>query len=373
MMRFHAPYMEWAKARPTPRFDLAGSNVMSCTIDELPGARDAVGLAGNNENGYAPLMEAIAARYGVRPEQVTTAQGTSGANFLVCAALLEPGDEVLVERPGYDPLLGAPRLMGANVIRFERRFENGFAVDPSAIAAVITSRTRLIIISSPHNPSGVVTDTVALEALGRLAEANGAHVLVDEVYLDAAVATTHDGPGGRATPTPAVRPAAQLGDVFVSTSSLTKSYGLSGLRCGWILSSPSVAERLRRARDVVDGTGPIVTERLGTLAFAELDRLIARSTALLNTNGTIVRDFLTGRSELQWLDPAGGTVVFPRVRDVADTSTLAARLLGERETAIVPGRFFEAAQHFRLGFGGPTDGLRGGLQALGQALDTRAW
>src|SRR5262245_43939160 len=307
-LRFHAPYMQWAKTRPSPRFDLAISNVLPCSIDELPGARDAIALSGRNDTGYAPLMEAIAARYGVAPEQVTTAQGTSGANFLVCAALLEPGDDVLVERPGYDPLLGAPRLLGANVVRFARRFEEAFSVDPEAVAAAITPRTRLVSLSTPHNPSGAVVDRSALEAIGRIAEARGAYVLVDEVYLDAAMASAPD--------TTAMRPAAQLGDVFLSTSSLTKSYGLAGLRCGWILSSPAVAERLRRARDVVDGTGPIVTERLGTLAFEHLHRLITRAARVLGANAGLAREFLRSRPELEWLDPAGGTVVFPRLRNV---------------------------------------------------------
>jgi aspartate/methionine/tyrosine aminotransferase len=358
--------MEWAKARQPPRFDLAISNVLPCTIDELPGARDALGFTGENENGYAPLVEAIAARYGVAPSQVTTAQGASGANFLVCAALLEPGDDVLVERPGYDPLLGAPRLLGANVVRFERRFETGFALEPDAVARAMTPRTRLIVLSSPHNPTGAVADSPALTALGELAWASGAHILVDEVYLDATTASSDAGAhaGG-------VQPAAQLGEVFLSTSSLTKSYGLSGLRCGWILSSPALAERLRRARDVVDGTGSIVTERLGTVAFEYLDRLIARATSLLATNGRLAREFLRSRTDLEWLDPAGGTVVFPRLRDAGDTSEFARRLLAERGTAIVPGRFFEAPAHFRLGFGGPTDALKGGLHALGAALDER--
>jgi len=107
-MRFHAPYMEWAKARPRARFDLAISNVLACSITDLPGAADALALTGDNDNGYGPLLNAIASRYAVGPAQVTTAQGAAGANFLVFAALLSPGDDVLVERPGYDPLMGAP-------------------------------------------------------------------------------------------------------------------------------------------------------------------------------------------------------------------------------------------------------------------------
>src|SRR5262245_16903848 len=99
-MRFHAPYMEWAKKRPAARFDLAGSNVLSCSLDDLDGARDAIALSGHNDNGYQPLVDAIASRYGVSPEQVTTSNGAAGANFQVCAALVQPGDDVLVERPG---------------------------------------------------------------------------------------------------------------------------------------------------------------------------------------------------------------------------------------------------------------------------------
>jgi aspartate/methionine/tyrosine aminotransferase len=165
--------------------------------------------------------------------------------------------------------------------------------------------------------------------------------------------------------------AATLGDAFVCTNSLTKSYGLSGLRCGWILSSTDVAERIRRARDVVDGTGSIVAERLAALAFTHLDLLLARTTTLLETNGGIVREFLRSRTELDWI-AAAGTVVFPRLRGIADATEFAARLLSARDTAVVPGRFFQAPEHFRLGFGGPTDTLRGGLLAVGAALDELA-
>jgi aspartate/methionine/tyrosine aminotransferase len=358
-LRFHAPYMEWAKHRRAPKFDLAGSNVLKCSIEDLEGARDALSLAGDNEEGYQPLVEAIATRYGVWSDQVATASGTSGANFQVCAALLEPGDDVLVERPAYDPLLAAPRLLGASVVRFDRSFDNGYALDPDRVAHALTPRTRLIILTRPHNPTGAIAERGALAAVGRIAESSGAFVLVDEVYLDAAGAS--------------LRPVALDGNVFISTSSLTKSYGLAGLRCGWSLSSPEIAERIRRARDVIDGTGSIAAERLGTLAFSKLDRLAERAATLLNTNRTLVQEFLRRRPELEMIGPGGGTVVFPRIRGVSDTRGFAGRLLDERQTAVVPGHFFEAPAHFRLGFGGTTDDLRGGLLALDEALERREW
>jgi aspartate/methionine/tyrosine aminotransferase len=139
------------------------------------------------------------------------------------------------------------------------------------------------------------------------------------------------------------------------------------------VSSPALAEHLRRARDLVDGSGSIVAERLATLAFANLERLTARAAALLQVNGALIRDFLHARRELEWIDPGVTTVLFPRLRDGRDSSVLAERLLAERDTAIVPGRFFEAPAHFRIGLGAVTSAVRGGLDALGAALDARAW
>ena len=359
MTPYQSPYMAWAKTRRAARFDLAISNVLGCSIEDLPGATGALALQGRNDDGYAPLLDAIAARYGVGLGQVTSAQGASGANFLVFAALLQPGDDVLVERPGYDPLLGAPRLLGANVVRFDRTFEDGYALDPDRVASALTPRTRLVIITSPHNPSSVVADAAALREVGRIAAARGAYVVVDEVYLDA----TH-----AAVPT-----AATFGDEFIVTSSLTKSYGLAALRCGWVLSSEDVALRLRRARDVVDGTGSIVAERLSVLAFEHLDALRTRAHALLATNRNMLQSFLATRPDLDCVEPRGGTVAFPRVRGLADTTRFAERLLVERETAIVPGRFFDASAHFRLGFSGETGTLQNGLDRLSAALDARAW
>ncbi len=352
-IRYHAPYMEWAKTRPTPEIDLAGSNILACSLDDLPGARDAIALDGANDNGYRPLTEAIGARYGVDANLVTTAGGTGGANFLALAALLEAGDEVLVERPGYDPLLGAARMFGAKTIRFDRRFEDRFALDPDRVRAAMTPRTRLIVVTTPHNPTGVTAEAAALDEIGRIAEHAGAHVLVDEVYKDAT---------GDTSP-----PAAAAGGVFITTSSLTKSYGLSSLRAGWTIASPEISYRIRRARDVVDGTGSIVAERLSVLAFQHLDALYARARALLARNKPLADAFLAAHPELEWV-PSAGTIVFPRLKGEPDSRPFVDRVMRETGTALGPGAFFEAPAHFRLGYGGDTDKIREGLARVGRVL-----
>ena len=347
--------MEWAKTRPVPEIDLAGSNILACSIDDLPAGLDAVALDGANDNGYAPLIEAIGARYKVDPERVTTAGGTSGANFLVFAALLDAGDDVLVERPGYDPLLGAARMFGARTVRFDRVFDAGYALDPERVRAAMTPRTKVIVITNPHNPTGVAVDPAALDEVGRIAEAAGARVLVDEVYRDVT------GDSGE--------PAAARGDVFVTTSSLTKSYGLSSLRAGWTIAAPDLTYRIRRARDVVDGTGAIVAERLAVLAFEHLDTLYLRARAILARNKELADAFLTAHPELEWV-PSSGTIVFPRIKGEADATPFVERLLQERHTALGPGSFFEAPAHFRLGYGGEADRIREGLARVSAALQT---
>ena len=350
-----ADYLLWAKRRPHPATDLGRSDVVPCSLADLPGAREALELTGRNDEGWEPLVERVAARYGVRPDQVATATGTSGANFLVCAALLRPGDDVLVERPAYDPLLAVPLMLNASLTRFERRFEDGFRLDLDRVAAALTPRTRLIIVTNPHNPTGVLTGAADLRALGALAERHGCFVLADEVYLDAV-------PG-------AARPAAAtLSPRVVTTASLTKAYGLAGLRCGWALADTNICEEIRRARDLVDGTGSVLAERAAAVAFEALPALAARARAFLAPNLERFEAFMASQDALEWVVPAGGTVAFPRLRATVSADAFADRLLREFDTAVVPGRYFEAPAHFRVALGVQADVLARGLDAIGRAL-----
>jgi hypothetical protein len=345
--------MEWAKSRPPAAVDLAGSNLLACTLDELPGARDAVDLAGESPNGYRPLVAEIASRYGVRPENVATAVGCSGANFLALAALLETGDEVLFEQPGYDPLAAAATMLGARVTRFERRFEDGWRVDPDRIARALTHSTRVVMLSSPHNPSGVLAGEEELREIARLAERYGFSVIVDEVYLDLA--------------SPRHPPAATLSPAFVSTNSLTKAYGLASLRCGWALASPEITEKIRRARDVVDVWGPMPADRIAVVAFSHLDRLAERARALVEANAPLVDSFIAGRGDLECVS-SHSTIAFPRFSDGRDSGPFVEKLFRERSVAVVPGSFFDSRSHFRISFGGATEALERGLEAIADCL-----
>jgi aspartate/methionine/tyrosine aminotransferase len=352
--------MRWAKTRPSVTYDLASSGLVPVTSEELLGeiaVKDAFSLSGPNDEGLMPLREAIASRYGVTIDRVSIAAGAAGANFQAMLALLEPGDDVLIETPGYDPLIAAALAAGANVVRFERSWSKGFALDPYVVRTALTPATRLIVVSNAHNPSGAMASRDVLGQIGVMAEAIGARVLVDEVYAEAQHA---------AAPPP--QPAATIGDVFVSTSSLTKAYGLAGLRCGWALASPQLSQRVREVRDIIDGSGAFVAEQLSVIAFAQIDRLRARAQSILSENLAAVRSMAQSNPHLEWLEPAAGTTAFPRVKGVDDTSELVDRLILDHDTIVVPGRFFQAPQHIRIAFGGRAEMIKEALVRLDRAL-----
>ena len=353
-----APYMTWAKTHPPARYDLAGSNLLHCTLDDLKGGRESLELFAKNDEGYPPLVEAIAQRYGVATERVATAAGPAGAAFLTLGALVRPGDTVLAEFPGYDPLVGAARFLGANVRMFDRSWRDGWKIDVDRMAQELTPTTKVIILTNLHNPSGVYTDPWTLVAIGEMAEAIGAKVMVDEVYLE--TLTDQD-----------TTPAAARSDVFISISSLTKAFGLAGLRVGWILADPSTIQRVRRVRDVVDGTGAVPSERLAVLAFEQIDRLLARARHILEPHAHMLKRFVETRSELDWVAPAGGPIGFPRLVDRDDAGPFVDYALEHFGVGVVAGRHFGAPAHFRVAVGGRRRAVEEGIEALSKALD--AW
>ena len=353
--RKRSRYMEWAKTCSTARFNLATSGLTNVLLSEFPVPLEELELTGGGY-GYAPLLERIAAHTRAPVQSIVTAEGTSMANHLVMAALLEPGDEVVVEEPTYGLLLDVAHYLNAQVRRLRRPFENNFDISLPALEEAITPATRLVILTNLHNPSGAQIPAETLHVVGELAEKVGARVLVDEVYLEMLF---------EAAPPSAFF---SLGETFLVTSSLTKAYGLSGLRCGWILAAPELAHRMWRLNDLFAATAAHPAERLSVVAFDQLTQIRARARALLTVNRALLNIFLDSRSDLDCFRPAAGSVVFPRLRQ-GDPQVFFKLLRDEYETSVVPGEFFEAPQHFRLGIGGETALLRAGLERLAAALD----
>src|SRR5438876_5088012 len=209
-MKRQSEFMHWAKTRPRVKYDLALSGILNLPFPELDVKLNELELHGDNAYGYRPLVEALAAHCHVAPENVVTISGgTSMANHLAMAVLLEHGDEVLIEQPTYEPLLAIAEYLGAKIKRFPRRFEDDFEIDIVELEKQITPRTPVIVLTNLHNPSSELVEEATLRKIGELARDVGGRVLVDEVYLEAMFENS--------TPT-----AVLLGPEFVATSSLTK-------------------------------------------------------------------------------------------------------------------------------------------------------
>ena len=346
-------YMHWAKTGSQAKFNLATSGLPNLSLKDLRVSLEDLEIT-DGGYGYAPLLQSIAQRYRVPQASIVTAAGTSFANHLAMAALIRPGEEVLFELPAYEPMLATVRYLGANVKRFTRRFENAFAIDLDELSSLATHQTRLIVLTNLHNPSAVLIDDDELRSIGEIAKRVDARVLVDEVYIETLFEREP-------------RTSFHLGSEFVVTNSLTKTFGLSGLRCGWILAEPELARRMWLLNDVFAATPVHSGERLSVLAFQQIDELAARAKLVLDRNRQILNEFLDTREDLETVRPAYGTIAFPRLLKPADE--LCGLLQEKYETSVVPGRFFDMPEHFRIGIAGDSETLEKGLNRLGSALD----
>lgn len=353
-----SPYMHWAKTLQAARFNLANSGVFPYPLRELPVCLEDLELSGPSFYGWPPLQTALAHHLGMPEDRVIHAVGTSMANHLAMAVIVDPGDDVLIERPAYELLISTAEYLGARIRRFARRPENRWVPDLSELRRELRPATRLIVLSNLHNPSSSRIPNSLLTEIASLADTVGASVLVDEVYLDAAF---EDAP----------TTAAQLADNVLVTSSLTKVYGLSGIRCGWIIGSREVVRRAWRLNDLFGVIPAHAAERL-TLAVLENFRPIReRAQQLLSVNRDLLNKFLESRNDLECTPHIHGTVAFPRLQN-GSVEALCDHLRNHHETTVVPGRFFELPQHFRIGIGCPTEILSEGLNRLGQSLDATA-
>jgi aspartate/methionine/tyrosine aminotransferase len=359
MRHRHSDYMQWAKLHSKARYNLATSGVGAFPLRELGCTIDQLEINGDSTYGYAPLQHAIGAQSGVAPDCVVAAAGTSMANHLAMAALIEPGDEVLIEHPAYELIVSAARYFGAYVKRFPRREEDGYALDPAAVRRAITPKTKLVIVTNPHNPSSVLTPDSILREVGEMARSIGAHVLVDEVYLGAAYDNTP-------------RSSFHLGPEFVVTNSLTKVYGLSGLRCGWILAQPDLAQRMWRLNDLFGSIPAHPAELLSVIAFQQLDKIRQRARQVVEADRRLLGKFLNEHAggSLSAVRTPFGTTTFVGLKK-GNADEFLAQLRARYETSAVPGRFFDMPNHFRIGMGVNTEMFAEGLRRITLELANR--
>lgn len=343
--------------------NLTESSVSDRTLEHYGVELSGAVLAYGDHRGLPELREHIAAAApGCGAEHVLCTPGAAAALFFIATSVLSAGDHALVQHTNYATNLETPRLLGADVTPVELHLDDGFALDLDHLAAQVRRSTALISVTTPHNPTGTSLDRTQLEALVELAERHGCWLLVDETYREMA----HDEP---------LPVAATLSDRAISVASVSKTYGLPGLRQGWVMTRHAeLYETLLAAKEQVVICGSTLDESATAQVLARRDEHLPAIRDEIRRRTDLVSTWMADQTDwLEWVNPTGGVVCFPRVRrDVLDDMDRFYAVLGERHgTFVGEGHWFDADRHhFRLGFGWPsTDELRGGLAALRATAD----
>jgi aspartate/methionine/tyrosine aminotransferase len=324
----------------------------------IGGALDELLLCYGDHLGDPMLRAAVAAGgEGLHADDVLVMPGAAAALFATATSLLEPGDHAVVVRTNYATNLETPRAIGAEIDIIDLAFDDGWQLDVTRLAALVKSGvTKLVSVTCPHNPTGTMLDLASLHALVEIAERSGAVLLVDETYRD----LTH----GSQLPM-----AATLSTRAISVSSMSKAYGLPGLRIGWaVCRDPELFETLLAAKEQMVICGATLDEAIAGRVLADRARVLAPILTDVRERLAIVSAWLHAQDTFEWIEPTGGVVGLVRFRPGSnvDTDRFYEVLLQTYGTYVGPGHWFEVDDsHFRLGFGWPTEGeLRSGLAAL---------
>ena len=340
---------------PGARYDLAHDPLASAPPPDSPGPYD------DGDQARHDLLHVIAGRYGLDPMQVTLTCGAGQAILHALLATVRPGDHVVVERPTYEPLHRVPELLGASVARIDRRIEDGWQLVPERLVKVLTPRTRAVVLTNLHSPSGVACSPRTLLEIAGLAARVGAVVLVDEVNLDYAFDIDPAAP---------CRPACLVADNVISFSSTSKALALPELRVGWLVTrDPDLARGLRIAADYLHARLPAVTARLAAQALRSGHERLAPTTHLAAIGRRVLERWVQGEPRVEWVAPHAGVHTLVRLPAGLSDLLFAAHLRARYDTQVTPGSVLEAAQCVRLSFAVAASVLEQGLANFSATLD----
>ena len=317
-------------------------------------------LGYSEASGTLELRTTLARTYrGCEPENVLVTTGAIEANFLLFNVLLDPGDHVVAVNPAYQQLNSVPRAVGADVSLW-RIGPEGYRYDLDELERLVTPRTRLIVVNTPHNPTGAMLSEEELGRVYELAESAGAWLLCDEAYRWLEV------PGGD----PFAPPAVEYGPSAISVGTISKPFGLPGLRIGWMAAPAEVATECWAMRDYTSLSPGKLSDALALLAFKHKDRIVERNRKIIGQNLEATESFVEERSEfLSWTPPLGGLLALLRYELDVPSTELAEMLSEERGVMLAPGSAFGFEHHLRIGIGQDPPVFAEGLRRAGAFFD----
>lgn len=354
-MQFQAlDYLAWARTHQGQyAYDLSVSGMSPPAPEVFTPDPDCLSLQAVTPGMRLEVKQAVATAYGVQAHQVMLAAGTSEANFLVYGVLLSPGDAILVETPGYQPMARLASVYGARVLTFKRDPEQKFALDVQAIRRAWSPEVKLIALTNPHNPSGMTVPEATLLELGAWLESVDAYAVVDEVYRDF---------------NPEAGPVAQiLHPRLITTASLTKVYGLGSLRAGWALMPTALVDRAEQLFQFMAGNPATTMLRLAAQGLAAASRIRPLSQTRAAENRAVVADWLSRSQSFSGVLPAHGIIAALDWRPGDDDQTLVNYLGKEVGVLLAPGSFFGMPGQLRIAYGLPTARLKEALAHLENA------
>ncbi len=353
------PYLHWSKTRPTARYNLAGSGVPTAGPKSFDTTLPAIGLTSKGPYGDPALLEILANRYGVGTNQVLPVPGTSMANFVALAATGRSGHAVAMEMPVYEPIALCGQFLNIPRIPLSRPPENGFSLDEESLAQALAQGAKLVVVTNLHNPSGHYLEAETLKQIAHQCRAMDATLWVDEVYLDA-VHITSGAPRWSAV---------SLGDNIVITNSLTKVYGLSGLRCGWIVGPSAILSQARVIVNLLHVDLPTPTSELALRALNQMPLLEKRYLAFYEAGQPTYRRWVADEKRIRSYPNFGALFESFQLPPSVTSAQLEALLVEKYETQVVPGQFFGIADHIRISTALEPADLSEGLSRISQALD----
>ncbi|QPC90168.1 pyridoxal phosphate-dependent aminotransferase [Mesorhizobium sp. INR15] len=343
------------------RYNLSESSIADQKLSDLGLSLPDLTLFYGEHRGDKELRALIAAQdKGISADDVLVTAGAAGALFIISTSLLSASDHLVVIRPNYATNIETPRAIGCAISFVDLAFKDGFAIDVARIEAAMQPNTRLISVTCPHNPTGTMMSEAALDALVTLAESRNCHLLVDETYRDLSY--------GRRLPS-----AASLSPRAISVSSLSKAFGIPGIRIGWLITrDPDLQEKFLAAKEQIGICGSVIDEGIARGMLQRRDAFLATLLPEMTKRRDIVQAWIDGEPLVDWVRPEGGVVGFPRlnVDPDFDLDRFYVNLLENHGTYVGPGHWFEMPKRFfRVGFGWPTEAeLRGGLDAISAAV-----
>ncbi len=319
-------------------------------------------LSYGDHKGKSELRQLIASETKtISAEQILITPSAATALFIISTTLLDSKSHLIVVRPNYATNIETPKAIGCEIDYLDVRFEDGFQINWNKLESLIKSNTKLISVTHPHNPTGTCLSSNDFARLTKIANSSNAFVLVDETY--------------RELNRSAMQPyAADLSSKIISVASMSKGYGLPGIRIGWLLTQDhQLLEKFFAAKEQIIICNSIVDEEIGYHFYKNKNEYLQTINLTTSENFSIVKTWMENQDYLEWIEPQGGVVCFPRIKQKLkiDYKKFYSDLNSKFGTFVGPGHWFEMPENYmRIGFGYPlNDELIGGLKNISQAIE----